>query len=67
MSQKILEKYLWINNNFFESALKRNYGDDSLFLKTFDVTSEMTKRSQSYWCDIIKFELNYTDSGNVLK
>lgn len=67
MLQKILEKHLWINNNFFENALRRKYDDDSLFLKTFDVTNEITKRNQSYWCDIIKFELNYTDSGNDLK
>lgn len=67
MSQKILEKYLWINNSFFENALRRKSDDDSLFLKTFDVTNEITKRNQSYWCDIIKFELNYTDSGNDLK
>lgn len=67
MSQKILEQYLWVNNSFFESALRRKFGDDSLFLKTFEVTNEATKRNESYWCDIIKLELNYTDSGNDLK
>lgn len=67
MSQKILEKYLWLNSNFFEDALRQKKGDDSIFVKTFDVTSGITNRNQSYWCDIIRLEINYTNSLNELK
>lgn len=67
MPQKILEKYLWLNSNFFEESLRKHFDDDSLFVKTFDVTSGVTNRSQSYWGDIISVEVNYTNSSNELK
>lgn len=67
MSYKSVEKHRWLNSSFFEKVLRDESKDDSIFVKTFEVSNEITKRSQSYWCDIIKTEINYTTSSNVAK
>ncbi|CRL04590.1 CLUMA_CG017658, isoform A [Clunio marinus] len=66
MSRNITEKYLWINNYFFENSLRQEFKDDSIFLKTFEVLHEDSNRNKHFWCDIIKFEINYTNSSNEL-
>lgn len=67
MHQRALEKYLWLTNNCFEEALRRRFEDDSIFVKTFEVTKATTNRSINYWCDIIKAEINFINSANVPK
>lgn len=67
MPQKALEKYLWLTNNCFEETFRKEFSDDSIFVKTFEVTSASANRSTSYWSDTIKAEVNYVNSANVSK
>lgn len=66
-AQGVLEKYLWLNNKFFEDALKTHLNDDSMFVKTFEIRQAVTNRNQNYWCDIIKVKINHTNSLNEAK
>lgn len=67
MSQTVLERYLWINNILFDEALRSETGDYSVFVKTFEVVQEITKRNQNFWCDVVKIAVNFTNSSNVAK
>lgn len=67
MTEKVLKKHLWLNSNFFEEAFRRNQVDETVFVKTFEVTSALVNRSQNYWCDVIKIKVNHTNSSNELK
>lgn len=66
MSQELLLKNLWINNGLFENALKEQYKDETIFVKTFEVL-QVLGRSQNYWCDVMKVLINYVNSTNVMK
>lgn len=67
MPQNVLEKYLWLNNSLFEGALRKEFNDDTVFVKTFKVSQAVMQRNQSYWCDVINVEINYTNSTNAAK
>lgn len=64
MSEKIPK---WLNNSFLEKSLKDLYEDESVFLKSFDVVSNINDRSLNYWCDIVKLTIDYTNNQNALK
>lgn len=67
MSQSVLGKNLWLNNSLLEDTLRRQQGDDSIFVKTFEIKKAVTNRKQSYWCDVIKLGINFTNSTNISK
>lgn len=67
MPSRVVEKYLWLTNNCFEEALRKEFGDDSIFVKTFEVTAATADRSTSYWSDSIKIKINYVNTANVSK
>lgn len=67
MSKTVLERCLWLNSNFLENALRKKQDDPTIFVKTFEVSNEITKRSQNYWSDTITLEINLTNSTNVPK
>lgn len=65
MSQSVLGKNLWLNNNLLEATLRRHQDDESIFVKTFEVKKAITNRKQSYWCDVVRLGINFTNSSNV--
>ena len=66
MAREILRKHLFINNQFFENALRDYYQDPTIYLKTFEVR-KFSKREESYWADQMIIVANYTNSNNVIK
>ena len=66
MGREILRKHLFVNNQFFENALRDYYQDNTIFLKTFEVR-KVSKREESYWADQMIIVANYTSSNNVTK
>ncbi|XP_070506302.1 uncharacterized protein [Chironomus tepperi] len=66
MSREVLRKHLFVNNQFFENALRDYYQDTTIYLKTFEVR-RVSKREESYWADQMIIVANYTSSNNVTK
>lgn len=64
MSEEFLKQNLWINGDFFESILRKELKDESVFIKTFEVIS-VVSREQNYWTDVVEVLLNFVNSFNV--
>lgn len=67
MAETVLKKYPWVDRNFFESALRREFVDDSIAVASFEISQEITKRTQSFWCDVVKVEINFQSDLDVRK
>ena len=64
MSEEFLKQNAWINSEFFENILRKELKDESVFIKTFEVIS-IVSRKQNYWADVVEVLLHFVNSSNV--
>ena len=64
MSEKFLKDNLWINGDFFESILRKELKDQTVFVKTFEIVS-IVSRKHNYWTDVVQILLHFVNSLNV--